>query len=229
MRARSVRRSLLKPNRVTCEVYKRSRHKHQIASPTSALKPAIPPAPAVTSAQTREKPKPVYAEPGQARVQALRMVWPIVCRRLEEFPNINAMQLFEELCVQFPGRFTRKQYKTLVRRVSLWRQAARARGVVIGPKTYRRLSDKPRGRRPDIFRDHWEEMARCLEERPDQTALELLVEFQARYPGRYSLRQLYTLQKRVRAWRQQAVQRLIGEVSGLAVLRRSRSCTSGCG
>jgi hypothetical protein len=32
---------------------------------------------------------------------------------LEEFPNINAMQLFEELCVQFPGSFTRKQYKTL--------------------------------------------------------------------------------------------------------------------
>jgi hypothetical protein len=187
-----------------------------VASPTAVFKSAIPPAPAVTSAKTREKPKPVYAEPGQARVQALRMVWPIVCRRLEEFPNINAMQLFEELCVQFPGRFTRKQYKTLVRRVSLWRQAARARGVVIGPKTYRRLSDKPRGRRPDIFKDHWEEMARCLEGRPDQTALELLVEFQARHPGRYSLRQLYTLQKRVRAWRQQAVQRLIGEVSGLA-------------
>jgi hypothetical protein len=183
-----------------------------VASPTAVLKPAIPPSPAVAAS----KPKPVYAEPGQARIQALRMVWPIVCRRLEEFPTINAMQLFEELCVQFPGRFTRKQYKTLVRRVSLWRQAARARGVVIGPKTYRRLSDKPRGRRPDIFKDHWEEMARCLEERPDQTALELLVEFQARHPGRYSLRQLYTLQRRVRAWRQQAVQRLIGEVGGLA-------------
>ena len=187
-----------------------------VASPTAVLKPATFCAPAATSAKTREKPKPVYAEPGQARIQALRMVWPIACRRLEEFPNINAMQLFEELCVQFPGRFTRKQYKTLVRRVSLWRQAARARGVVIGPKTYRRLSDKPHGRRPDIFRDHWEEMARCLEEHPDQTALELLVEFQTRYPGRYSLRQLHTLQKRVRAWRQQAVQRLIGEVSGLA-------------
>jgi len=186
-----------------------------VATPTAVLKPATPPAPAVKSAKTQEKPKPVYAEPGQARVQALRMVWPIACRRLEEFPNINAMQLFEELCIQFPGRFTRKQYKTLVRRVSLWRQAARARGVVIGPKTYRRLSDKPHGRRPDIFRDYWEEMARCLEEHPDQTALELLVEFQTRYPGRYSLRQLYTLQKRVRAWRQQAVQRLIGEVSGL--------------
>jgi hypothetical protein len=118
-----------------------------------------------------------------------------------------------ELCIQFPGRFTRKQYKTLLRRVNLWRQDARARGVVIGPKTYRRLSDKPRGRRPDIFKDNWEEMVQCLEQRPDQTALELLVEFQARYPGRYSVRQLNTLQKRVRMWRQQAVQRLIGEVT----------------
>jgi hypothetical protein len=56
-------------------------------------------------------------------------------------------------------------------------------------------------------------MARCLEEQPDQTALELLVEFQARYPGQYSSRQLHTLQKRVRAWRQQAIQRLISAVS----------------
>ena len=86
-------------------------------------------------------------------------------------------------------------------------------GVVIGSKTYRRLSDKPRGRRPDTFKDHWEEMMQCLEQHPDQTALELLVEFQARYPGRYSLRQLHTLQKRVRMWRRQAVQRLIGEVT----------------
>jgi hypothetical protein len=30
---------------------------------------------------------------------------PIVCRRLEEFPNITSTQLFEELCIQFPGRF----------------------------------------------------------------------------------------------------------------------------
>jgi hypothetical protein len=141
------------------------------------------------------------------------MVWPIACRRLEELPNINAMQLFEELCIQFPGRFTPKQYKTFVRRVNLWRQEAHARGVAIGPKTYRRLSDKPRGRRPDIFKEHWEEMAQYLEEWPDQTALELLVEFQARYPGKYTLRQLYTLQKRVRLWREQAVQRLVSELS----------------
>ena len=56
-------------------------------------------------------------------------------------------------------------------------------------------------------------MVQYLEQRPDQTALELLIEFQARYPGRYSLRQLNTLQKRVRIWRQQAVQRLLGEVT----------------
>jgi hypothetical protein len=69
------------------------------------------------------------------------------------------------------------------------------------------------GRRPDIFKDNWAEMAHTLEEHPDQTALELLVEFQARYPGRYSLRQLYTLQQRVRQWRKHAVQRLIAEVN----------------
>jgi hypothetical protein len=182
---------------------------------TPAVNPATPPTTAPVPAEPQERPKPVYAEPGRGRVQALRMAWPIVCRRLEELPNINATQLFEELCIQFPGRFTPKQYKTLRRRVSLWRQAARARGVVIGPRTYRRLSDKPRGRRPDTFIEHWDEMAQWLDAQPDQTALELLVEFQARYPGRYSLRQLRTLQRRVRAWRREAVQRLIGEVSDL--------------
>jgi hypothetical protein len=184
-----------------------------ILNPTAVPQLATPPVSTTASANTREKSQPVYAERGHARVQALRMVWPIVCRRLEGLPNINAMQLFDELCIQFPGRFTRKQYKTLLRRVNQWRQDARARGVIIGQKTYRRFSDKPRGRRPDIFKDHWEEMVQCLEQRPDQTALELLIEFQARYPGRYSSRQLYTLQKRVRMWRQQAVQRLIGEVT----------------
>jgi hypothetical protein len=75
------------------------------------------------------------------------------------------------------------------------------------------FNDKWSGRKRDIFADHWTEMVEFLEEHPDQTALELLVEFQVRYPGRYSQRQLHTLQKRVRTWRQQAVQRLINEVS----------------
>ena len=185
----------------------------RIITPVPATIMATPTGVGAPSSKPQERPQPSYAEPGHARVQALRMVWPIVCRRLEGFPNINATQLFDELCIQFPGRFTRRQYKTLLRRVNLWREDARARGVVIGPKKYRRLSDRPRGRRRRIFADHWDEMARCLEERPDQTAMELLIEFQARYPGMYSLRQLYTLQTRVRTWRQQAVQRLIAELS----------------
>lgn len=199
--------------------YLRGLQKIAVASPmTAAVK--VPPSalktePAATADPISEKLQPVYAQPGQARVQALRMAWPIVSRRLEGLPTLNARQLFEELCIQFPGRFTPKQYKTLCRRVSRWRHEARERGRIIGPKTYRRFNDKPQGRRPDIFRDHWSEMAECLEENPDQTALELLVEFQARYPGRYSLRQLYTLQGRVRAWRQQAVQRLICQMEHL--------------
>jgi hypothetical protein len=170
--------------------------------------PASPASSRVARSETQNHPQPIYAEPGQARVHALRMVWPIVARRLEDLPNINASQLFDELCIQFPGRFTRKQYNSLLRRINRWRKDARERGVAIGPKTYR-LGSKPRGRRPDVFKEHWDEMTRCLEDRPDQTALELLVEFQARYPGRYTLRQLYTLQDRVRKWRQQAIQRLI--------------------
>jgi len=138
-----------------------------IAAMATAL--SVTTLPAATAHQPVVKLKPVYAEPGQACVQALRMVWPIVCRRLENLPNINTSQLFDELCVQFPGRFTRRQYKTLLRRVNLWRRDARARGIVISPKTYRRLSDKPPGRRPYLFNEHWEEMTRCLDERPDQT------------------------------------------------------------
>ena len=44
-----------------------------IASPTPEPKPLSPPIPVATSAKVLEKPKPVYAEPGRARVQALRM------------------------------------------------------------------------------------------------------------------------------------------------------------
>lgn len=43
----------------------------------------------------------IYAESGRAKIQALRMAWPIACRRLEDLPNISATQLFEELWIQF--------------------------------------------------------------------------------------------------------------------------------
>jgi hypothetical protein len=165
------------------------------------------------AAKLQKKPQPIYAAPGSARIQALRMAWPIVARRLEGMPNISAMQLFDELCIQFPGRFTPRQYPALLRRVNRWRNDAHDRGVSVNTKTYRVFNDKWTGRKRDIFADHWTEMLECLERDPDQTALELLVEFQVRYPGCYSQRQLHTLQKRVRVWRQQAVQRLINETS----------------
>jgi hypothetical protein len=186
---------------------------HPVVSLGVAAKPEASHAPAKTTAQLQKKPQLVYAARGHARIQALRMAWPIVARRLEGMPNISAIQLFDELCLQFPGRFTPRQYPALLRRVNRWRLDACARGVTVGTKTYRVFNDKWRGCHRDIFKDHWPEMVQCLEEQPDQTALELLVEFQVRYPGRYSQRQLHTLQKRVRVWRQQAVQRLINEVS----------------
>jgi len=55
--------------------------------------------------KTPERPQVIYAGHGNAKWHAITMVWPIVCRRLEEFPNINSTQLFEELCRQFPGAF----------------------------------------------------------------------------------------------------------------------------
>ena len=193
----------------------------QSAAPITAAPHLPPPQAPIREPLTKapERPEVIYAKPGHGSVHALTMVWPIVCRRLEGFPNINSTQLFEELCVQFPGRFTPKQIETLRKRVKIWRQDARARGVVIGRIKYRNLSHKPRGRRyPVVFKDHWAEMVQCLESRPDQTALELLVEFQARYPGRYSARNQRTLRRRVKAWRQQAIRRLICNVgAGLAV------------
>ncbi len=57
--------------------------------------------------------------------------------------------------------------------------------------------------------NHWPEMLQYLEARPDQTAVELLTEFQARYPGFYRASHLRTLRRRVQVWRRDAIQRLI--------------------
>lgn len=165
----------------------------------------------VPVAKPPERPPLIYAGSGNGSFHALTMVWPLVCRRLEGCPNINSTQLFEELCAQFPGRFNPFQRKTLSKRVKIWRRDARARGVIIDHLKYRNLNHKPRGVRPDPFRAHWAEMLQCLEAQPDQTAVELPIEFRARYPEHYSLRQLCTLERRVRAWRRGAVQRLMSE------------------
>jgi hypothetical protein len=72
--------------------------------------------------------------------------------------------------------------------VKQWRQDARARGVVIARPKYRHFSNNPRGRGPgpQSCTAHWAEMIQWLEAHPDQAAVELLTEFQARYPGCYT-------------------------------------------
>jgi hypothetical protein len=185
----------------------------KIAAPAAV---ALPP-PSMPVRKISERPRLIYAEPGKPVYHALTMVWPLVCRRLEGFPNITSTQLFEELCLQFPGRFHPKHVDRLAKRVKLWRQDARARGVVIGRLKYRRFSNKPRGRGPgpQRFVDHWPQMLQYLEAHPDLTAVELLTEFQARYPGFYSGSHLRTLRRRVQVWRREAIQRLIYEMKDL--------------
>ncbi len=187
-----------------------------VAQKDVAAMPVVPPARvSVSVAKTPERPPLIYAGRGNGRFHALTMVWPLVCRRLEGFPNINSCQLFEELCAQFPGRFNPYQRKTLSKRVKIWRRDARARGVITDHLHYRNLNHKPRGIRPDPFGAHWAEMLQSLEAQPDQTAVELLIEFRARYPEHYSTRQLCTLERRVRTWRRGAIQRLMCEMTNL--------------
>lgn len=173
--------------------------------------------PSAPTEKAPERPRLIYAKRGTPAFHALKMVWPLVCWRLETSPNITSTQLFEELCAQFPGRFHPWHDRRLMKRVKVWRQEARARGVVIGPRKHRYPAKRAPGLRapPERFKDHWPEMLQCLEERPDQTAPKLLAEFQARYPGFYSASHLRTLRRRVSVWRRQTIQRLICEMKGL--------------
>ena len=149
------------------------------------------------------------------RQHAFALVWPLVCRRLEGRPNMNATELFDELRTQYPGRWHRGQLRAFAHRVRLWREDARARRIEIGSLRYRQ-SPKPRARRrPDPLQSNWSEMLQCLETDPDQTARELLTTFQTRYPDRYQVRHLRTLQRRLKIWRRDAVQRLICEMEEL--------------
>jgi hypothetical protein len=149
------------------------------------------------------------------RQHAFTLIWPLVCRRLEERPNMNATELFDELRTQYPGRWHRGQLAAFRDRVRRWRGDARARGIQIGSLRYRQ-SPKPRTRRrPDPLEVNWAEMLQCLETDPDQTARELLTAFQSRYPHRYHVGHLRTVQRRLKIWRRHAVQRLICETDGL--------------
>lgn len=90
------------------------------------------------------------------RVHAFTLVWPLIERRLEGRPNLNASESLDELRIQYPGRFHLGQLAALTRRVNLWREDARARGVVIGKRSHR-ISDLQRTwrARADPFEAHW--------------------------------------------------------------------------
>jgi hypothetical protein len=187
---------------------------NNVAALAAVTRPVAQTPPSMHGEKTPEAPQLIFAEAGMRAFHALTMVWPLVCRRLEGFPNITSTQLFEELCTQFPGRFHPWQVRRLMKRVKVWRQDARARGIAIGSLNYRCPIKKPRGRGPgsQCFKAHWPEILQCLEAWPDQTAVELLTEFQARYPGIYSSNHLRSLRRRLQAWRRQTIQRLICEM-----------------
>jgi hypothetical protein len=149
------------------------------------------------------------------RQHAFTLIWPLVCRRLEGRPNMNATELFDELRAQYPGRWHRGQLMAFRSRVRLWREDARARGIDIGRLQYRQSSKPRTRRRPDPLEANWAEMLHCLEADPDQTSQELLAAFKFRYPDRYHAGHLRTVQRRLKIWRHEAVQRLIVEMDGL--------------
>jgi hypothetical protein len=155
-----------------------------------------------------------YARRYIRRKDAFTLVWPLVCRRLEGRPNMNATELFDELRAMYPGRWHRGQRASFTIRVTQWRKDAVARGIEIGPLKYRQ-SKIPRGRRrPDPFQEHWADILRRLEEDPDQTAQELMTKIIICYPSRYSCKHLRTLQRRLKIWRKDCVEQLIFEMEG---------------
>jgi hypothetical protein len=186
-------------------------------APVVVTQSVTPIPPVALGEKEPERPQLVYAERGTRAFHALNMVWPLVCWRLERSPNITSTQLFEELCAQFPGRFHPWQDRRLMKRVKAWREEARARGVVIGPRKHRYPAKRAqwRGSAPQSCTAHWAEMVQWLEEHPDTTGVELLTEFQARYPGCYDRSHLRTLRRRLGVWRRQTIQRLICEMKGL--------------
>ena len=86
--------------------------------------------------------------------------------------------------------------------------AASTGGTSAGPRMYRRTK-KPRKKvtdrwwrtRADPFVDVWDDIRNQLEGDPYIPGTAVLSELQRRYPGRFTRRQLRTLQRRLKAWR----------------------------
>jgi hypothetical protein len=148
------------------------------------------------------------------RTHAFVTVWPHVTRWLEACPNMNTSMILEQLQALYPGRFHPRQHSALNRRVRAWREVAIARGVVIGPRTHRVLPTHVwRRTRKDPFAADWPEILRQLEADPDITAKDLFLTFCVKTPGRYVAGQLRTLQRRVKAWRADAVRKLVFDLA----------------
>jgi len=88
------------------------------------------------------------------RIHAFTLVWPLVERRLEGRPNLNASELLDELRAQYPGRFHLGQLAALTRRVNLWREDARERSVVIGKPSIEHRGCHAPGERESIRSRH---------------------------------------------------------------------------
>lgn len=65
--------------------------------------------------------------------------------------------------------------------------------------------------RKDPFAEHWPEICRWLEEKPDMIGRELFARLRDAHPGLYRDGQIRTLFERLAAWRSQAARRLIFE------------------
>ncbi len=205
----------------------------KIPAVTKTVAPIVPPSPKIEAQPTQNKVSTYLGPPLDPEIErrcelrqkeyarryirrkdAFTLVWPLVCRRLEGRPNMNASELFDELRAMYPGRWHRGQRASFTIRVTQWRKDAVARGIEIGPLKYRQ-SKIPRGRRrPDPFQEHWADILKLLEEDPDQTAQELMTKIIICYPSSYSCKHLRTLQRRLKIWRKDCVEQLIFEMEG---------------
>jgi hypothetical protein len=144
------------------------------------------------------------------RAHAFVTVWPQITRWLEACPNMNAAMILAQLQALYPGRYESNQESSLHRRVRAWREVAVARGVVIGRRMYRVSPTHVwRRTRKDPFETEWPEICRLLDANPDQTAKDLFLALQVKNPDRYAVGQLRTLQRRLKAWRAEAVRKLV--------------------
>lgn len=67
----------------------------------------------------------------RTRLDPFESVWPELCQRLEIMPDRTALELFERLQSEYPGRYQPGQLRTLQRRVKIWRGHA-ARRLIYG-------------------------------------------------------------------------------------------------